>query len=490
MFGNLTTIKSNHVEQPLVISDSSDSDSVHNVDNKPAKRPRHADSRTPPTLHACTAPPCPNCDEDTPSAAGSEFSTPEKVEIQITDESLVPVSPLTAQNPASIQVEIQTTPANADHPSGSPLRPNEDPADDPASTGVATLLQPPNLRTAAPRSDSHVGRQNRLMLNSLQYVFGTTNTRARAEGVAATQPDSDENDDEDTDEDADSDIREDDGEKPGSSTQAAASDTPNNPRPSEWDMRGDHPGMGWEVNYCTKPSYYSFLIPDPTVVRPQLIIAPYVSYSIHADHAEVSATYGSGYPIVTRPLVPTPVDYGVPAATHPELALLVEHPYAQAVTNVVDRCFPISLQAALKQYQHYQEEKYLAQAKTRRLERRLERAYDREYKFLEKAMGTLSEMENANFMGRLFAAEDEVLHELTAYPGDANSFIRTALNFKGTVTQSPCDPTPNLWRSKEAAAPISRRILDANAHIDCEQGDHSGCTHDRSRRHQENQKKT
>ena len=101
MFGNLTTIKSNHVEQPLVISDSSDSDSVHDLDDQPAKRPRYAGPRTPPTLHACTAPPCPNCDEDAPSATGSEFSTPEKVEIQITNESLIPVSPLTAQNPAS-----------------------------------------------------------------------------------------------------------------------------------------------------------------------------------------------------------------------------------------------------------------------------------------------------------------------------------------------------------------------------------------------------
>ena len=77
---------------------------------------------------------------------------------------------------------------------------------------------------------------------------------------------------------------------------------------------------------------------------------------------------------------------------------------------------------------------------------RLERAHDNENLALEKAMCILSEMKNANFMGRLFCYEDDVLHSLSSHPQAGHTFVRHALDFEGPITQSGLDPTPNPHR--------------------------------------------
>ena len=167
MFGNLTTIKTSHVEQPLVVSDSSDSDAVYSLDDGPAKRPRYAGPPSPPTTHAHTAPARLLDHQNTSTTGTTGLSTPEKVEIPMPDESIVSVPPFTPKDPATIKVEITDASSHPDHPSRTSLRPNEDPADDSDNTGAPTLLRPPGLQPPSPRFDSHVGRQNRLMFNSL-----------------------------------------------------------------------------------------------------------------------------------------------------------------------------------------------------------------------------------------------------------------------------------------------------------------------------------
>jgi hypothetical protein len=147
----------------------------------------------------------------------------------------------------------------------------------------------------------------------------------------------------------------------------------------------------------------------------------------------------------------------------------------------VDQRFPIALSAGLKQYQHHKQKQYDAQAKARVLRERLTCLQNRENGALEAAVGVLSEMENANFMGRLFCVEDEVLHQLAHHPIHADHFIRVGLAFAGTITQSPLNPLPNLWRSSpgnpDRVAPFgfpegfphdhSRKECHLNKHRDC-----------------------
>jgi len=119
--------------------------------------------------------------------------------------------------------------------------------------------------------------------------------------------------------------------------------------------------LGWYANNSFTPNYYQMYIPDPSTPNHKLIVTPYVLYAIQAHKAEVSATYGKGYPILTCALTPTAVDYLCIPTTPTQLALLVEHPYAQAITKVIEANFPTHLIATLKQYQHFQEKKYNAQ---------------------------------------------------------------------------------------------------------------------------------
>src|SRR6267154_5744677 len=76
--------------------------------------------------------------------------------------------------------------------------------------------------------------------------------------------------------------------------------------------RGEHPGMGWSLNDPLSSEYYKIIISDPTISTCHLIVAPYVSYFIHPNHAEVSATYGKDYPIHMCTLIPSPVNYTCP----------------------------------------------------------------------------------------------------------------------------------------------------------------------------------
>jgi hypothetical protein len=55
---------------------------------------------------------------------------------------------------------------------------------------------------------------------------------------------------------------------------------------------------------------------------------------------------------------------------------------------------------------------------------------------MEKATCVLLEMEGANFWGRFFTCDDQILHQLATQPIATNTFIHTTLSFEGTYTQS------------------------------------------------------
>jgi hypothetical protein len=470
-FAQLTTIKNKNNES-LVISDSSDTDSfsLQHVDRESTadldEHLEHAGATA-----GDSAPPGfldhPPRHHTSPSDAGanSDFSSPEKVEIQITDEFNVPVPYVTSKDPIAVKMAVQTAASSSDHPGNTQLRTDED-ADDALDGGPPALLPPATIYTATPRRESHVRQGQRLLFNALDSIYGQTH-KSYADAQAQQDEDPEHDDDDDDDES-------------WSDNDGTTSKGPE-PRLPSWQDRGDHPGSGWMVNDPLTSDHHKIVIPDPTTTIRRLLIAPYVTYAIQSTNAEVSATYGKGYPIHTRTLSPTPVSYFCPPSTHSETSLLLESPYAEVISKVVDQRFPIALSAGLKQYQHHKRKQYDAQAKARVLRERLTRLQNRENGALEAAVGVLSEMENANFMGRLFCVEDEVLHQLAHHPIHADHFIHVGLAFAGTITQSPLNPLPNLWRSSpgnpDRVAPFgfpegfphdrSRQECHLNKHRDC-----------------------
>src|SRR5882757_9478325 len=97
---------------------------------------------------------------------------------------------------------------------------------------------------------------------------------------------------------------------------------------------------------------------------------------------------------------------------------------------------PLHLSATIRRYQHHKD----AQCSTQRQIRDLQ---DQEQRYLERAMCALSELENANVLGRLLAHGDEILHSLTADQSAAGRFCRIMHHFEGTITQSTIDATLN-----------------------------------------------
>jgi hypothetical protein len=189
--------------------------------------------------------------------------------------------------------------------------------------------------------------------------------------------------------------------------------------------------MGWELNDPFTTSYYRVLIPNPTTNR--LIVTPYISYAIQHSKADVQATYSKGYPIHNRILQPIPIDYICPPLMPDQLAVLDSRsPFAEALNKVVNQKYPLYLSAAIKHYQHFQEEKYNAQQHIQRLQ-------ECEHKYLEKAMCVLSDLKNANVLGRIITHGDDILHSLTVDQHATGLFVKIMHSFEGTITQSAID---------------------------------------------------
>jgi hypothetical protein len=61
-------------------------------------------------------------------------------------------------------------------------------------------------------------------------------------------------------------------------------------------------------------------------------------------------------------------------------------------------------------------------------------------------MCVLSDLENTNILGRLACFEDEVYHDLTHDQVAAFQFLKAIHTYRGVITTSALDGTPNPWR--------------------------------------------
>jgi hypothetical protein len=114
------------------------------------------------------------------------------------------------------------------------------------------------------------------------------------------------------------------------------------------------------------------------------------------------------------------------------------------VNKIINQKFPLHISAAIKRYQHFQEEKYSAQQHIRRLQ-------EREHKYLERAMCVLSDLENANVLGRIVAHDDDILDSLAADHHAAGLFLKIARSFEGTIPQSAIDARADPFRTATSA---------------------------------------
>jgi hypothetical protein len=108
-----------------------------------------------------------------------------------------------------------------------------------------------------------------------------------------------------------------------------------------------------------------------------------------------------------RELCATPVDYPTPFLSPNQIHLLdPTKPFAPAFDKVVQDNLPYNLIAALQQYHHYKELQYKAQGKSGEL-------CIKGVHYLECAMKVLSDLENANIIGRIYPQyEDEIIKEI------------------------------------------------------------------------------
>src|SRR5882757_9717163 len=155
MFARLTTLKNNdeHLES-LVVPDTSDTDSLHPMGDKSTDDSRQrAESTASPAANSSSPgfldyPPRQGAPSPDTRAASVEFSTPEKVEIQVTNESFIPVSYYASKTPAAnkMEVEIEMVSSNSDHPCDAQLQAHKDTNNDLDHEGPPSLLLPPPVQ--------------------------------------------------------------------------------------------------------------------------------------------------------------------------------------------------------------------------------------------------------------------------------------------------------------------------------------------------------
>ncbi|KAI0269609.1 hypothetical protein BGY98DRAFT_937751 [Russula aff. rugulosa BPL654] len=189
--------------------------------------------------------------------------------------------------------------------------------------------------------------------------------------------------------------------------------------PPQIQISRPYPGQGWVLNTYGTTHYYWFLIPDPTTRRN--VVAPYLSYSINRSKPRcLVPTEKVTLSIRVHSPLPTSTTYAVtglwdgfvpwtgiswatghcclvrrggdicPVITVDQQRLLnPEAPFADTVNHVINNYFPYDLAAAVCQYQYYRETQYAIQASIKSLR-------EKEMRYMEHAIGTLSELENAN----------------------------------------------------------------------------------------------
>ena len=163
---------------------------------------------------------------------------------------------------------------------------------------------------------------------------------------------------------------------------------------------GEDPGDGWLYNYYGQMDYYCFIITNPNTNKP--CVAPWLKYTFEPAHSTVSATFGKDYPIYTRFLWSTPVEYVTQTLTPQESGLFnMEEPFTHAVNFIMQYGTPFDLTAGIVKYRFHHNAANKVQADIKMLQ-------ELYLKQLERTMESLSDLENANVVNRLIHLKDHV----------------------------------------------------------------------------------
>jgi hypothetical protein len=193
---------------------------------------------------------------------------------------------------------------------------------------------------------------------------------------------------------------------------------------------GARPGEDWEYNTISKPKYFCFLIPDPSIPCHQ-IVAPWIKYDLNPVRPSISGTFGKYHPVVTRPLCPSPVDYTCPPLTPDQTAVLrQDESFSDVVDYIIQEHLSFDVQAGVQQFRHYDNTHQAIQTTITQLQ-------DKYMHYLEHSMEVLSDLENANVLGYILAHHEDFDNNPKAYA----TFFTKVAPFKGHVTNSSCDTT-------------------------------------------------
>jgi hypothetical protein len=200
--------------------------------------------------------------------------------------------------------------------------------------------------------------------------------------------------------------------------------------PPAEEFSGAHPGNEWIYNATSAPKYFRFLIPDPSIPCRQ-IVAPWIKYDLNPIRPSISGTYGKQHPVITRPLRPTSVDYACPPLTPEQTAILrQDEPFSGVVDYIIQEHLTFDVQAGVQQFCHYDNARQALATTITNLQ-------EKQMHYLERSMEVLSDLENANVLGRILAHHEEFDDNPKAY---AAFFLKVA-PFRGYITNSGRDTT-------------------------------------------------
>jgi len=201
-------------------------------------------------------------------------------------EPLIPGSPLTSKAPAQVHVKVEhfeavtnacETEAKTDATTSTSTTAATDTKSDKENQ---TPYAPASVLPEPEFTGSDVSRTLRLLYSTLHDYYGPPRQQTAFEKYSGpTWTKDDEKEEEDD-----------------------SNDSWGNPNPADkfQENTGIHPGEGWYLNDPFTKYFYQIEIVHPTTS--QIINAPYITFHIQLENTEVSATYGRGYAIVTKPL--------------------------------------------------------------------------------------------------------------------------------------------------------------------------------------------
>jgi hypothetical protein len=263
-------------------------------------------------------------------------------EVLSQSEPLIPGLPLTSKASAQVHIKVEHFEAVTN------ARETEAKTDATTSTSTTTATNtdsdkenktpytPSSISPELDLTDSQVGRSLAILHRALctHYL-----PRVQTSFERCTDPSWTDNEEEEIEDDSS-----DDWGKP-------------NPADQFKEICSEHSGEGWHCNDPFTIHHYPFEIFNP--VNYDRINAPYLTFHIHCDHIDVSATYGRGYPIITHTLEPIPVDYHCPPLTPEQIEILdPKIGFAGALKRIIDDHLPIHLSAAVQRYQYYKSVQY------------------------------------------------------------------------------------------------------------------------------------